>query len=67
MKLDNDLSTQVQKLAQELDRSPEAILRDAIEQYSERELKHPAHEPSGHPSGKPWPQRSPVGGIITPV
>lgn len=74
MKLDNDLSTRVQELAKELHRPAETILRDAlnqyIDQYAERSRKREkGHErgSAAHPSGKPWPKRSPVGGIITPV
>ncbi|HEX5235638.1 MAG TPA: hypothetical protein VFW25_09945 [Silvibacterium sp.] len=65
MKLNSNLSERVQELAEKIHRPPEAILRDAIEQYMER--KQPIGDGSEHPSGKPWPRRSPVGGIITPV
>lgn len=68
-KLDTDLNDRLQRLADARRRSPDSLLREAIEQYLSREEKS---EPSQgddrrHPSGKPWPKRTPVGGIITPV
>lgn len=65
MKLDNDLSERIHELAKKLNRPPESVLRDAIEQYGPQARQ--TIEPQGHPSGKPWPRSSPVGGIITPV
>jgi hypothetical protein len=67
LKLDTDLQDRIEKLAQERHQSPGVILRQAIEQYLEREEKSKASEPGQHPSGKPWPRRNPVGGIITPI
>jgi predicted transcriptional regulator len=64
-KIDTDLTTRIQRLADARHRSADTIIREAIEQYLEREEK--THATAEHPSGKPWPQRTPVGGIITPV
>lgn len=64
-KLDPDLTTRIKRLADARHRSPDSIIREAVEQYLEREEK--THAEPQHPSGKRWPQRTPVGGIITPV
>ena len=64
-KLDPDLTDRIQRLADARHRSAGAMIGEAIEQYLEREEK--THTESKHPSGKPWPKRTPVGGIITPV
>lgn len=64
IKLDPDLTKRLQRLADTRHATPDSLIRVAIEQYLEREEK--AHTES-QPSGKPWPKRSPVGGIITPV
>jgi hypothetical protein len=68
-KLDNDLTDRIQRLADARHRTPDSLIREAVEQYLIREEKsEPAQgDESRHPSGKPWPQRTPVGGIITPV
>lgn len=67
LKLDPDLTDRVQRLADARHQSPDIIIGEAIKQYLEREEQSESKDRSGHPSGKPWPQRSPVGGIITPV
>jgi len=69
IKLDPDLTTRLQRLADERRATPDSLIREAIEQYLGREENAQATrgDDSQHPSGKPWPQRSPVGGIITPV
>lgn len=64
-KLDSDLTDRIQRLADARHRSADAIISEAIKQYLGREEK--THDEPQHPSGKPWPQRTPVGGIITPV
>jgi hypothetical protein len=66
--LDADLTDRIQRLADARHRSPDSLIGEAIEQYLSREESQPTggDEPR-HPSGKPWPQRTPVGGIITPV
>ena len=69
IKLDPDLTGRIHRLADASHRLADAIIREAIEQYLGREENAQATrgDDSQHPSGKPWPQRSPVGGIITPV
>lgn len=57
-KIDPNLNRRLHQLAATLSQSPEAILREAITQYLEREE---------NPSEKKYPPRHPVGGIITPV
>ena len=68
-KLDPDLTNRIQRLADARHRSADAIIHEAIEQYLQREENAQATQGDGskHPSGKLWPQRTPVGGIITPV
>lgn len=68
-RLDADLTDRVQRLADASHRSPDSLVREAIEQYLQREEnpKPTRGDEPRHPSGKPWPQRTPVGGIITPV
>ncbi len=58
MKLDSKTEARIQKLAEQRHQTPDAIIHEAIHQYLEREE---------HPAEKPYPRRSPVGGIITPV
>ncbi|MGB0122600.1 MAG: ribbon-helix-helix domain-containing protein [Silvibacterium sp.] len=58
LKLDDETQNRVRRIAAARHQSPDSILRTAIEQYLEREE---------HPAEKRYPQRSPVGGIITPV
>jgi predicted transcriptional regulator len=58
LKLNTDLTSRIQRLATARHLSPDAIIREAITQYLEREE---------NPSKKKYPQRTPVGGIITPV
>ena len=67
LKLDAALTDRIQSLAAARHQSPDTIIREAINQYLEREEQSETQDRPGHPSGKPWPQRSPVGGIITPV
>lgn len=56
-------AARLQALADSRHEPPEAILRDALTQYLERE----SATPQTSPSGKRYPSRHPVGGIITPV
>jgi predicted transcriptional regulator len=58
LKLDPDLTNRIQRLADARHQSPDAIIRQAITQYLEREE---------NPSQRKYPQRTPVGGIITPI
>jgi predicted transcriptional regulator len=58
LKFDPDLTDRIQRLASARHQSPDAILRQAITQYLDREE---------NPSERKYPKRSPVGGIITPV
>ena len=63
IELDPETEARLSRLAQARHASPESLLREAIQRYSEREEAAPGQ----HPSGRPWPRRTPVGGIITPV
>jgi hypothetical protein len=66
--LDDALRDRINRIAEVRHQSLDAILRTAVQQYLEREEKSAHTENANkHPSGKPWPPRSPVGGIITPV
>lgn len=67
LKLDRDLEDRLERLAGARHQSPNATLRAALEQFLQREERSGAEDSARHPSGKPWPRRSPVGGIITPV
>jgi len=58
LKLDSKIEKRIQRLAEQRHQSTEALIHEAIKQYLEREE---------HPAEKHYPQRSPVGGIITPV
>jgi predicted transcriptional regulator len=58
LELDPKTNDRLQHLASARSRTPEAILREALTQYLDREE---------HPAGKNYPRRSPVGGIITPM
>jgi predicted transcriptional regulator len=66
LKLDRELQDRIQHLADACKQSADTILREALEQYLQREAKSGTGADT-HPSGKPWPPRNPVGGIITPV
>ena len=63
IELDPETEARLRSLAESRHTSPESLLRDAAAQYLEREEAVPGQ----HPSGRPWPRRNPVGGIITPV
>lgn len=63
LKLDRDLQDRVERLADARHQSPESIVNEAVQQY----LQNQTEDANRHPSGKPWPRRNPVGGIITPV
>jgi predicted transcriptional regulator len=65
IKIDNKTQECIEELAKVRRQSSKAILREAIEQYLERNEDRTQQDV--HPSGKPWPQRSPIGGIITPL
>lgn len=69
LKLDPDHAERVHHLAAARRRPADALVREAIEQYLERQEKVSESDPAppAHPSGQPWPRRSPVGGIITPL
>lgn len=58
MNLDSKTEARIQKLAEQRHQTPDAIIQEAIRQYLDREE---------HPGEKPYPRRTPVGGIITPV
>lgn len=64
VKLDSESAQRLTGLAAARGQSAEVLAREAIAQYLEREERVAAGE---HPSGKPWPKRHTVGGIITPV
>ncbi len=63
IELDPETEASLRRLAESRHTSPESLLRIALAQYLEREEPPPGQ----HPSGRPWPRRTPVGGIITPV
>lgn len=72
--LDSETQARLNRLAAARHSSPEAILREALDQYLERQEQYLERQKEKlestddrHPSGKPWPRRTPVGGIITPV
>lgn len=56
--LDQETAGRVERLAAQRHQSPDSLIREALIEYLEREE---------NPSQKKYPQRSPVGGIITPV
>lgn len=58
LKLDRQTEERIQRLAAARHQTPDAILRQALDQYLASEKNPPA---------KNYPARSPVGGIITPV
>ena len=58
LELDPETNNRLQHLASARIRTPEAILREALAQYLDREER---------PAGKNYPRRNPVGGIITPM
>jgi predicted transcriptional regulator len=58
LKLDQEMTSRVERLAAQRHQSPETLIREALTQYLEREQ---------NPSEKKYPQRTPVGGIITPI
>lgn len=66
IELNHKIEARLTTLAEAHHTSPEAILGEAAEQYLEREEKPQQADHNLHPSGNPWPHRSPVGGIITP-
>lgn len=67
IELNHETEVRLKRLAGARSTTPDAILREAVEQNLERnEQPTPAGE-DRHPSGEPWPRRNPVGGIITPV
>jgi len=63
MELDPETEARLRGLAEARHILPESLLRIALSQYLEREEAALGQ----HPSGRPWPRRTPVGGIITPV
>jgi len=64
--LDLEVLARVKRLAEVRSSSPEAVLSDALDALEQKDGLRPGID-GRHPSGKPWPQRNPVGGIITPV
>lgn len=64
--LDPEILARVKRLAEARSSSPEAVLSDALNTLERKDGLHVGVE-NRHPSGKPWPRRNPVGGIITPV
>lgn len=67
MELDSETQARLKQFADFRHSSPEAVLREALDQYMEGEVKPEPIADGNHPSGQPWPRRTPVGGIITPV
>lgn len=61
LKVDAETEERLRKVAEARGVGSETVLREAVEQYLEGE------EVGRHPSGKVWPRRHAVGGIITPV
>jgi len=67
LNLDPPAQTRLNRVAAARNCSAEAILSEALAEYLEgKEISKDISE-DRHPSGKPWPKRNPVGGIITPV
>lgn len=58
VELDQETAGRVENLAAQRHQSSDALIREALIQYLEREE---------NPSQRKYPQRTPVGGIITPV
>jgi hypothetical protein len=56
--LNHEIKERLDRLAVASGLSPDAILREAVTQYLDREE---------NPSARKYPQRTPVGGIITPM
>ena len=64
--LDPEVLARVKRLAEARSSSPEAVLSDALDALEQKDGLRAGIQ-DYHPSGKPWPHRNPVGGIITPV
>lgn len=64
--LDPEVLARVKRLDEARSSSPEAVLSDALDALEQKNGLRPGAE-DRHSSGKPWPKRNPVGGIITPV
>lgn len=62
--LDSELEERLRRFAEARGQSAEILLRKAALEFLER--TEGAQE-GRHPSGKAWPRRNPVGGVITPV
>jgi predicted transcriptional regulator len=58
LQLDPETEARLRSLTARRHQSPDAILREALTQYLDQVEQPPA---------KNYPQRTPVGGIITPV
>lgn len=67
IQLDPETKARLNRLAEARRIAPDAILREAVEQYFRRNEQPRQNGEDQHPSGQPWPRRNPVGGIITPV
>ena len=67
LNFDPEIQARLSRLAEVSNCTPEALLGQAIDQYLKQNENPERASEARHPSGKPWPQRNPVGGIITPV
>jgi len=67
MEIDSETEARLRRLAEARHTSLESLLREALANYPEQVEKPEKAAPGQHPSGRPWPRRAPVGGIITPV
>ncbi|MGC2164142.1 MAG: ribbon-helix-helix protein, CopG family [Silvibacterium sp.] len=56
--LDTETAARLKSLVESRHQSQDSILSEALRQYLTREE---------NPAGKNYPQRTPIGGIITPV
>jgi len=63
VQLDSATTARLQLLAASRDKTPEALLHEALTQYLDREKATSAD----HSQGKSYPVRHRVGGIITPA
>lgn len=63
-KLEPELETRLKRASEEAGQPANALLSEAVDQYLSSKERIAAGQ---HPSGKPWPKRHAVGGIITPV
>lgn len=62
-----EVLARLSRLAEVRSSSPEGVLCDALDVLEQKDGREAVVDEARHPSGKPWPRRNPVGGIITPV